>query len=78
MKAIALSLQDSPGFLDIESKTPPQRSDANTSNVERKQSVRKDDSGKRKRKNLFTSRVQMTEDELILHFFQFDGNFSKS
>ncbi|KAM0048631.1 hypothetical protein Hdeb2414_s0008g00276661 [Helianthus debilis subsp. tardiflorus] len=72
MKAIALSLQDSPGFLDIESKTPPQRSDANTSNVERKQSVRKDDSGKRKRKNLFTSRVQMTEDELILHFFQFD------
>ncbi|XP_022029626.1 uncharacterized protein LOC110930601 isoform X2 [Helianthus annuus] len=73
MKAIALSLQDSLGFLDIESKTPPQRSDANASNVERKQSVRKDDSGKRKRKNLFTSRVQMTEDELILHFFQFDG-----
>ncbi|KAK9051569.1 hypothetical protein SSX86_028196 [Deinandra increscens subsp. villosa] len=75
MKAIALSLQDSAGFLDVESKMPPQRSDANASNVEnleRKQSVRKDDSGKRKRKNMFTSRVQMTEDELILHFFQFD------
>ncbi|KAI3796678.1 hypothetical protein L1987_39357 [Smallanthus sonchifolius] len=75
MKAIALSLQDSPGFLDVESKMPPQRSDANASSVEnfeRNQSVRKDDSGKRKRKNLFTSRVQMTEDELIFHFFQFD------
>ncbi|KAI3743776.1 hypothetical protein L1987_56842 [Smallanthus sonchifolius] len=75
MKAIALSLQDSPGFLDVESKTPPQRSDANASSVEnfeRNQSVRKDDSGKRKRKNSFTSRVQMTEDELILDFFQFD------
>lgn len=23
-----------------------------------------------------TSRVQMTEDELIVHFFQFDGNFN--
>ena len=23
----------------------------------------------------FTSRVQMTEDEMIVHFFQFDGNF---
>ncbi|KAK1424947.1 hypothetical protein QVD17_20288 [Tagetes erecta] len=72
MKAIALSLQDSAGFLDVESKTPPQRSDAKASNDEGKQSVRKDNSGKRKRKNLFTSRVQMNEDELILHFFQFD------
>lgn len=24
----------------------------------------------------FSSRVQMTEDDLILHFFQFDGNFA--
>lgn len=74
MKAIALSLQDSQGFLDVASKTPPQSSDANASsveNTERKQISRKDDSGKRKKK-LFTSRVQMTEDELILHFFQFD------
>ncbi|KAL8268359.1 hypothetical protein R6Q59_002157 [Mikania micrantha] len=75
MKAIALSLQDSQGFLDVENKMPPQRSDANAPNVEnfkKKQSVHKDDSGKHKRKNMYTSRVQMTEDELILHFFQFD------
>ncbi|KAI3498529.1 hypothetical protein L1887_34304 [Cichorium endivia] len=74
MKAIALSLQDSPGFLDVKSKTP-QNSDPNASSVEkteRKQIVDKDDSRNRKRKNLFASRVQMTEDELILHFFQFD------
>nr|XP_043623285.1 uncharacterized protein LOC122595059 isoform X2 [Erigeron canadensis] len=77
MKAIALSLQDSPGFLDVASKTSPQRSDTKASrikNTERKQIVHNDDSGRRKRKNLFTSRVQMTEDELILHFFQFDGH----
>ncbi|KAJ9563296.1 hypothetical protein OSB04_008456 [Centaurea solstitialis] len=75
MKAIALSLQDSSGFLDIAGSSPPQNSGANASvaeNSDRKQIVSKDDSGKRKRKNLFTSRVQMSEDELILHFFQFD------
>ncbi|GJR96139.1 centrin-2-like isoform X1 [Tanacetum coccineum] len=54
MKAIALSLKDSPGFLDTANKTPPQSSDANAN------------SGVK-------SRVQMSEDELILHFFQFDG-----
>ncbi|PWA45078.1 calmodulin-related protein [Artemisia annua] len=76
MKAIALSLQDSPGLLDAANKTPPQSSDANASiaeKTERNPTVRKDDSGKRKRKNMVTSRVQMSEDELILHFFQFDG-----
>ncbi|KAJ8748949.1 hypothetical protein K2173_013386 [Erythroxylum novogranatense] len=31
-----------------------------------------EDEGKRKRKKSFSSRVKMTEDELILHFFQFD------
>lgn len=75
MKAIALSLQDSQGVLDVANKTPPPRSEANALNIEnneRKQIAPKDDSGKRKRKHLFTSRVQMTEDELILHFFQFD------
>ncbi|PWA87008.1 calmodulin-related protein [Artemisia annua] len=101
MKAIALSLQDSLG--DAANKTPPQSSDTNESiaeKTERNPTVRKDDSGKRKRKNivlysvlvicsfslwllvgpmkfatldLVTSRVQMSEDELILHFFQFDG-----
>ncbi|KAK1361566.1 hypothetical protein POM88_046040 [Heracleum sosnowskyi] len=32
----------------------------------------KEDTGRRKRKKLTINRVQMTEDELILHFFQFD------
>ncbi|XP_071736090.1 uncharacterized protein [Rutidosis leptorrhynchoides] len=75
MKAIALSLQDSSGFLDVGSKTPPQSSDAKASiveNTEKKQIVCNDESGKRKRKNSFTGRVKMTDDELILHFFQFD------
>ncbi|PWA54947.1 calmodulin-related protein [Artemisia annua] len=55
MKAITLSLQDSPGFLDVANKTPPQSSGANASSAEtteRKQSVQKDDLGKRKRKNM--------------------------
>ncbi|GJV75004.1 centrin-2-like isoform X2 [Tanacetum coccineum] len=57
MKAIALSLQDSPGFLDTANKTPPQSSDANASiaeKTERNPTVRKDDSGKRKRKNMYS------------------------
>ncbi|KAI3690749.1 hypothetical protein L2E82_48956 [Cichorium intybus] len=68
MEAIALSLQDSPGFLDVKSKTP-QNSDPNASSVEK---TERNDSRNRKRKKLFASRVEMTEDELILHFFQFD------
>lgn len=55
MQAIALSLQDSPGFLDVASKTPPESSDKNASSVEntkRKRIAQKDDSGKRNTKNL--------------------------
>ncbi|KAK6120565.1 hypothetical protein DH2020_045696 [Rehmannia glutinosa] len=64
MQAIALSLQDSAGFLDIRSNSPPQRPTKTP-----------DDSGKRKRKKSgwqISSRVQMTEDEMLVHFFQFD------
>ncbi|XP_012845612.1 PREDICTED: uncharacterized protein LOC105965591 isoform X2 [Erythranthe guttata] len=61
MQAIALSLQDSAGFLDVKSSTLP-----------RKNPCISDDSGKRKKKKLITSRVQMTEDEMLIHFFQFD------
>ncbi|KAJ4839833.1 hypothetical protein Tsubulata_010058 [Turnera subulata] len=59
MQAIALSLQDSE-----KSERPVQRSgNAQT----------REDAGRKKgKKSEFTSRVQMTEDELILHFFQFD------
>ncbi|KAL4585813.1 hypothetical protein LXL04_010439 [Taraxacum kok-saghyz] len=62
--------------MDVMTKTPPKKSEANASvveNTESKQIVHKDDSGNWKRKNSqFASRVQMTEDELILLFFQFD------
>lgn len=76
MQAIALSLQDSAGFLDAVSQGPSQSSEApviNGYNTERKPTIRmQEDARKTKRKKSFTSRVQMTEDELILHFFQFD------
>lgn len=57
MKAIALSLQDSAGASCL-------------THNERKKSL--EDIGRHKRKKSFTSRVQMTEDELIIHFYQFD------
>ncbi|XP_011033567.1 PREDICTED: uncharacterized protein LOC105132013 isoform X1 [Populus euphratica] len=59
MQAIALSLHDS-----VNDATPKERKvDAQV----------QEDAGKRKRKKpQFSSRVQMTEDDLILHFFQFD------
>ncbi|KAG5231181.1 centrin [Salix suchowensis] len=56
--AIALSLRDSPN-----NATPKERKvDAHV----------QEDAGRRKRKKSLSSRVQMTEDDLILHFFQFD------
>ncbi|KAJ6400365.1 hypothetical protein OIU84_015919 [Salix udensis] len=58
MQAIALSLRDSPN-----NATPKERKvDAHV----------QEDAGRRKRKKSLSSRVQMTEDDLILHFFQFD------
>ncbi|XP_021898569.1 calmodulin-like protein 3 isoform X2 [Carica papaya] len=57
MKAIALSLQDSAGASCL-------------THNERKKNA--EDTGRQKRKKSFTSRVQMTEDELVIHFYQFD------
>ncbi|KAL2251510.1 UNVERIFIED_CONTAM: hypothetical protein Sindi_2273300 [Sesamum indicum] len=90
MQAIALSLQDSAGFLDVKSSSPnpvahlkkttssktPATHTIDTASDKRKESsCIQDDSGTRKRKKpgrQITSRVQMTEDEMLIHFFQFD------
>ncbi|KZV49033.1 hypothetical protein F511_10984 [Dorcoceras hygrometricum] len=88
MQAIALSLQDSAGFLDVKTNCPPQSSGANLrdssaatasgttfidSSDKRKENLYvPDDSRKRKRKEPITRRTQMSEDELLIHFFQFD------
>ncbi|CAK7347865.1 unnamed protein product [Dovyalis caffra] len=63
MQAIALSLHDS-----ANDATPKERKgDAHV----------QEDAGRRKRKkSQFSSRVQMTEDDLVLHFFQFDESQS--
>ncbi|XVF22753.1 hypothetical protein REPUB_Repub12eG0198200 [Reevesia pubescens] len=60
-KAVALSLQDS-GKVSGAVHTDVQ----DATFTERKGNARL------KRKKSFTSRVQMTEDEMIMHFFQFD------
>ncbi|KAL3516952.1 hypothetical protein ACH5RR_023854 [Cinchona calisaya] len=70
LQAIALSLQDSAGTVASQSSTAlPVNS---MTNVGKENSHVQEDTGKRKRKKSMNSRVQMTEDELILHFFQFD------
>ncbi|KAL3348854.1 hypothetical protein AABB24_022154 [Solanum stoloniferum] len=97
MQAIALSLQDSAGFLNLANKVPMQGTDADSTKKDsnekaslkkvsnEKASLKKasnekdvgtcnqeDVTGKRKRKQQARNRVQMTEDDLIMHFFQFD------
>lgn len=86
MQAIALSLQDSAGFLNLANKVPMQGIDADSTKKDsnEKASLKKaskekvgtcnqeDATGKRKRKQQIRNRVQMTEDDLIMHFFQFD------
>ncbi|RAL48974.1 hypothetical protein DM860_001294 [Cuscuta australis] len=75
MQAIALSLQDSAGLLDV-NKTPSKSDGVHImdekSRVKNVNSNAVDGKGKRKRKQTIRSRVQMTEDEIILHFFHFD------
>lgn len=74
MKAIALSLQDSTMFIK-ETNLTPKSSSAQTDPVqdERERNCQiQEDSGKRKRKKPISNRVQMKEDDLIIHFFQFD------
>ncbi|KAM5554796.1 uncharacterized protein ABKV19_022955 [Rosa sericea] len=60
-QAIALSLQDSAVSGVVKANV----------NERKGENQIQQDSG-RKRKNSFASRLQMTEDELVLHFFQFD------
>ncbi|XP_015583498.1 probable calcium-binding protein CML45 isoform X4 [Ricinus communis] len=57
-KAISLSLQESAKDAILKERKEI------ASNLE--------DAGRRKRKKSLNNRVQMTEDELVLHFFQFD------
>ncbi|MBA0559921.1 hypothetical protein Golob_016858 [Gossypium lobatum] len=64
MKAIALSLKDSGEVLGA---VPTVVQDATF--TESKGNARS------KRKKSFTSRMQLTEDEMVVHFFHFDGNF---
>lgn len=76
MQAIALSLQDSSGFPNVVDHSPSKISstcvkDCDVDKIKDTSPV-KEDTGRRKRKKLTSTRVQMTEDELILHFFQFD------
>lgn len=97
MQAIALSLQDSAGFLNLANEVPTRGNDADSTKKDsnEKASLKKvgnqkatlkkagnekevsmcnqeDATGKRKRKQETRNRVQMTEDDLIMHFFQFD------
>ncbi|KAK9910871.1 hypothetical protein M0R45_034810 [Rubus argutus] len=76
-QAIALSLQDSAG--SGVGHRPSQCSDAVNATVnERKgESQIQEDTGRRKRKkSQFASRLQMTEGELVLHFYQFDEKWN--
>ncbi|XP_057487134.1 uncharacterized protein LOC130773198 isoform X2 [Actinidia eriantha] len=77
MQAIALSLKDSAECPDVGCSGIPQSSDAHLTDGlinERKGNARiQEDTGKRKRKRMVASRVRMTEDELVVHFFQFDA-----
>ncbi|CDP09502.1 unnamed protein product [Coffea canephora] len=75
LQAIALSLQDSAGFSNRRTGASQSSTGYHVNgrtNEGKENSHVQEDAGKRKRKKSMNSRVQMTEDELILHFFQFD------
>ncbi|GMP42857.1 hypothetical protein CsSME_00012456 [Camellia sinensis var. sinensis] len=83
MQAIALSLKDSVECSDVGCSGISQSADLHLTdgmiNERKGKAQSQEDTRKRKRKKpvcfvlgLVTSRVQMTEDELVLHFFQFD------
>ncbi|OVA03102.1 EF-hand domain [Macleaya cordata] len=85
IQAIALSLGDSSEVSGAALRGPPRNSRADVTDVvhsERKGKGRiKENDGKRKRIKSNTSRVQMSEDQVIIHFFHFDeagkGNITK-
>ncbi|XP_028752052.1 RNA polymerase-associated protein LEO1-like [Neltuma alba] len=67
-QAIALSLQES-----VEGSCLTDKHVANTTHVDTKREDHiQEDKGRRKNKKSFTSRLQMTEDEVIVHFFEID------
>ncbi|GAU25693.1 hypothetical protein TSUD_266200 [Trifolium subterraneum] len=67
-KAIALSLQDS-----AEASFCSNKNVGNISKAGKNENILiQEDKGRKKNKKSFTSRLQMTEDELIVHFFQLD------
>ncbi|KAK7320335.1 hypothetical protein VNO77_29728 [Canavalia gladiata] len=67
-QAIALSLQDSAEVSNCSDKNA-----VNISKAEIKGNIHiQEDNRRKKNKKSFTSRQQMTEDEVILHFFQLD------
>ncbi|KAJ1392073.1 Ubiquitin interacting motif [Sesbania bispinosa] len=67
-QAIALSLQDSAEVSNCSNKNV-----VSISKAEKKGNIHiQEDKGRKKNKKSFTSRLQMTEDELIVHFFQID------
>ncbi|XP_027112993.1 uncharacterized protein LOC113762476 [Coffea eugenioides] len=75
LQAIALSLQDSAGFSNRRTGASQSSTGYHVNgrtNEGKENSHVQEDAGKIKRKKSMNSRVQMTEDELILHFFQFD------
>lgn len=72
MQAIALSLKDSVKCSDVGSQSADLHLTDGMINERKGKAHSQEDTRKRKRKKPVTSRVQMTEDELVLHFFQFD------
>ncbi|CAL5211129.1 unnamed protein product [Lathyrus oleraceus] len=68
MQAIALSLQNS-----AEPSVCSNMNVGNISKAEKKENIHtQEDKEQKKNKKSFISRLQMTEDELIVHFFQLD------
>ncbi|XP_052169842.1 uncharacterized protein LOC127786465 isoform X2 [Diospyros lotus] len=76
MQAIALSLKDFAECSDLGHSKLSQSVDACLNGVlnneRRGNALIQEGTTKRKRKKMVSSRVQMTEDELVVHFFQFD------
>ncbi|XP_022959490.1 uncharacterized protein LOC111460448 isoform X1 [Cucurbita moschata] len=70
-QAIKLSLQDSGETSDAQMQGPFE-------NVRRKNVKNQEMGGGMKRKGLFTSRMQMNEDELIMNFYCFDESWKGS
>ncbi|XP_059460640.1 uncharacterized protein LOC132189836 isoform X2 [Corylus avellana] len=81
-QAIALSLQGSAGVSGVVHCEPSKCAETDVVNAtpnENKGNTRvQEDTGRRKRKKSFASRLQMTEDELVVNFFQFDGEWKGS